>query len=388
MGLGSALNVRAAETPVLHQPGFVHFYNNEYEAALRDFEAEVKAHPNDPNAYNKVAQTVLFREMYRDGALESELVTGSNPFLRRPKMDIAALDKKTFMAAINRALQLSRGALASNPDDRHALYAQVVSFGLRANFQFLVEKAWMSALSDATEARKADDRLLALAPGFVDAHLAHGMSEYVVGNLPAYLRMLGAIKGFHADREDGIRELQWVARDGTLDRYDARVMLAAIYRRDHHPRQAIPLLKDLAQTFPRNYLFRLEQVQMYSDVGDKQDALRMLAEVEDMRRGSAPGYAAIPPEKIQYLRANLLFWYGDLGPALDGMTRVAEHATDLDLNTAVMACLRLGQIYDLRGEHGNAVTAYRRAVSVAPKSEAALEAKEYISTPYRRKRAG
>ena len=67
----------------LAEPGFQHFYNLEYNEALAAFRAEVAANPNSPDGYNHVAQTVLYREMFRSGALESELVTGSNPFLRR-----------------------------------------------------------------------------------------------------------------------------------------------------------------------------------------------------------------------------------------------------------------------------------------------------------------
>src|ERR1700730_16310987 len=63
--------------------GFKHFYNLEYPEALAAFRAEVDRNPNSPDAYNHVAQTVLYREMFRSGALESELVTGSHPFLRR-----------------------------------------------------------------------------------------------------------------------------------------------------------------------------------------------------------------------------------------------------------------------------------------------------------------
>lgn len=93
----------------------------------------------------------------------------------------------------------------------------------------------------------------------------------------------------------------------------------------------------------------------------------------------------MPAEKIQYLKANLLFWYGDLNPALADLKQITQKADTLDLNTAVMAWLRLGQVYDLQGRHKDAVAAYRETMKAAPKSEAALEAKSYISNPYRRK---
>jgi len=371
----------------LKNPGFVHFYNLEYDQALIDFDEQALCHPDDPFAYNAIAQTVLFREMFQDGALESELVTGTNPFLRRPKMQISPENKQRFNSAINRAVELSRARLQKNPDDIGALYSLVVAHGLRANYLFLVEKAWLDSLHEATEARKANDKILALAPDFVDAHLASGMSEYIVGCLPMYMRILGKIRGFHGDKEDGIKQLEWVAHSGTLDRYDASVLLAAIYRREHRPKQAIQLLNGLVATFPRNYLFRFEQVQMYSDLGDKQSALQVLAQIRDLHDSGAPGYAALPLQRIQYAKGNLLFWYGDLDPALADLKQATRNSNALDLNTAVMAWLRLGQVYDLKGEHAQAVEAYRETLKTAPHSAPALEAEGYISSPYHRKQA-
>ena len=67
-----ALPVLAAPLP----PGFEAFYNLDYDAALREFQAAVSRNSSDPSAHNHVAQTVLYRQMCRAGALESELVSG------------------------------------------------------------------------------------------------------------------------------------------------------------------------------------------------------------------------------------------------------------------------------------------------------------------------
>ena len=63
--------------------------------------------PNSPDAYNHVAHAILYREMFRSGALESELVTGSNPFLRREGLNPSKKDDQEFQDSINRALALA-----------------------------------------------------------------------------------------------------------------------------------------------------------------------------------------------------------------------------------------------------------------------------------------
>jgi tetratricopeptide (TPR) repeat protein len=335
--------------------------------------------------FNHVAQGILYREMLRSGALESQLVSGNNPFLRRPKMEIAAQDKQRFSYCINQAVALSEAKLSREPNDIDALAALSVAHGLRSNYLFLVEKSWMDSLREATAARKANERIRELDPHDVDARLVFGLNEYVVGSLPFYMRALGFLGGFHGDRADGIKQLELVAKEGVRNRYDAQVLLAVIYRRERDPRKAIPLLKELAARFPRNHLFRLEQVQMYSDAGDKQAALAVLNEVENLRQAGAPGYANLNPEKIRYFRGNLLFWYNDLPGALADLRQVTQKAGELDLNTAVLAWLRLGQVEDLQGHHKDAMNAYREAIHAAPKSEAAAEAKGYTESPYHRK---
>jgi tetratricopeptide (TPR) repeat protein len=375
----------ALQDPLAH-PGFVHFYNNEFDEAVKIFEQETKLHANDPEAYNHLAQAILYREMLRNGALESELVSGTNPFLRRPKMAISPQVKAKFESAIDRSIGLSQASLEKDGRDIRALHALGVAHALRANYSFLVEKAWMDALREAMAARKFNEQILDIQPNFVDAQLILGLDEYVVGSLPFHMRAVGFVAGFHGDKQGGIEHLEQVSRRGVINRYDAEIILSAIYRRERCPQKAIPLLKDLAARFPRNYLLRFEQVKMYSDLGDKHSALQVLAGIDELRRTGAPGYSHLPDEKVKYLRANLLFWYGDLDPALADLRQVTHNSSDLDLGTVVMAWLRLGQVYDLKGNREQAVEAYRETMKTAPQSAAAMEAKSYISSPYRRKR--
>ena len=86
-------------------------------------------------------------------ALESELVTGANPFLRREKMEPRPEDLARFDAAIAKAMARAQARLNKNPNDTRALYALGVAYGLRGNCGFLVRKAYMNALRDATSAR-------------------------------------------------------------------------------------------------------------------------------------------------------------------------------------------------------------------------------------------
>jgi tetratricopeptide (TPR) repeat protein len=364
--------------------GFEHFYNLEYDQAISEFKALIAKQPENANYHNHLAQAILYREMFRAGALESELVSGTNPFIRRDKVNASPEAAAQFDQEIGKSMSLSQAVLAKNANDQAALYSLGVAHGLRANYNFLVRKAWMDSLKDATAARKAHNRVVEIDPNHIDARLVQGVHDYVVGSLPWHWKMLGFIAGYRGDRDEGMKTLRLVAEKGNLNQYDAQVLLAAIYRREKRPKEALPLLNNLTARFPRNYLFRLETVQMYSDAGDKTNALAALDRIEQMKRSGAQGWTTLPLEKIYYYRGNLLFWYRDFDAAVDQLRKATARAADLDPHTALMAWLRLGQASDMKGQRDAAKEAYKNAISVAPQSDVAKESRQYLNSPYKR----
>ncbi|MEZ5399036.1 MAG: tetratricopeptide repeat protein [Bryobacteraceae bacterium] len=369
------------------QQGFDHFYNLEFDAALKDFRELARSAPNNPAFQNHIAQTILYREMQRAGALETELVTGGNAFLRREKMNPSPADVEEFEGAIGTSVRLCQERLAKNPNDKEALYFEGVAHGLRANYDFLVRKAWMDALRQATESRKLHDKVTELDPAFIDAKLTQGAHDYVVGSLPWHYRFLGFLVGFRGDKERGIATLREVRGKGDRNADDAAILLATIYRREKRPGDAVPLLKSLLQRYPRNYLLRFELAQMYSDLGQKDAALAAIDEVERLKQAGTPGFAVLPAEKILYFRGTVQFWYRDFDGALRNLRAVTAKADALDPNTGVTAWVRLGQTYDMKGQRQLAVAAYRKAVDYAPGSYRAKEAEGYLRKPYSRSKS-
>jgi tetratricopeptide (TPR) repeat protein len=380
-----AVSLVAQDTP--SAGGFDHFYNLEYDQALAEFEKAAQQEPNAIGPHNHIAQTLLYREMYRNGALETQLVSGNNPFLRQKKLNPSPQVEKEFSDEIQKAIDLANARLARNANDTGALYARGVAFGLRANYTFLVRKAWRDSLRDATAARKDSNRVTELDPANYDARLIQGVHDYVVGSLPWSWRMLGFLVGFHGDKERGLQTLEEVSRKGKINRVDAEVLLCALYRRESQPRKTIPLLEDLLRRFPRNHLLLFEQAQIYSDLGNKDKAIAAVEKVSAMKTSGLPGYAGVPWEKIYFHLGNIQFWYNDLDRALDNLKKVTASRNEVDLNTGVLAWMRVGQIYDMTNRRPQAIEAYKRAIAFAPEADAAKESRSYMSSPYRREKS-
>ena len=364
--------------------GFTHFYNLDYDQAIAVFEKAIAQYPGLPDLHNHLAQTLIFREMFRNGALESELVSGSNSFLRRPKLNPTPETGKRILDEIAKAMALADARLKRNPNDTAAMYASGIALGLRSNYFWVVKKAWHDALRDATAARKLHNRISELEPNNVDARLVQGLDDYIVGSLPLGYKMLGFLIGVRGDKAKGILTVQDVAKNGKLNRVDAEVFLCALYRRENQSKLAVPLVQDLIRRYPRNYLLRMELGQMYSQSGDGVRGLQALEEVARLKQRHAPGFDRLPWEKIYYQEGSIQFWYNDLDRSLENMKKVAAAGEEVDLNTGVQAYLRMGQIYDMKQRRAEAIAAYKKAIAYAPQAEAAQESRKYLDTPYRR----
>jgi tetratricopeptide (TPR) repeat protein len=364
--------------------GFDHFYNLEYDQSIAAFAQEIRDRPSDPFSYTHLAQALLYRELFQAGALESELVTGSNISLARAKILASEAEQRRFDDAIATAISLCQSRLASNPKDTGALYALGVAHSLRSNYNFLVRKIWRDSLREFTQARKFHQQVLQLQPDNVDAQFVNGVHDYIVGSLPFALKMVGFLIGFRGDKDGGIRTVEHVAAHGSSSRVDAMILLGVAYRRERHADKAIPLLYQLIQMFPRNYLYRLELVQMFADIGKKEEALAVLKSLDQLKASGAEGYKSLPAGKIHYSRGNLLFWYRDYSAAIAELQRVTAGGSAAGLNALVNAWLRLGQCYDVTIRRADALRAYRSAADGAPDSDAAKEARRYLSAPFRR----
>src|SRR5216683_777692 len=268
IGLFSALASFAQQTPwAPYNSAFNHFYNLEYDQAIAELEKGEAADPNSLAVHNYIAQCIQFREMFKVGALESELVTGNNSFVRRPKIDTTPEIDKRFFDEIGKAMSLAEARLKANPNDTKALYALGVTYGLRGNWNFLVRKAWREALHDATTARKMCNRVSELDPNDYDARLVQGAHDYIVGSLPSFYKMLGFLVGFRGDKEKGIRTLQEVAKKGRANAVDG------------------------------------------------------IQRVAELKKSGAPGFANLAMERIYYQIGNIQFWYRDYEPAVDNLKK-------------------------------------------------------------------
>jgi hypothetical protein len=259
--LPTSMPAAAADIPTASTSldrGFHLLYELDFAAAHQVFLGWQQGHPVDPMGPASEAAGLLFAEFNRLGVLESEFYENDRAFDSRKKFTPDPAVRDRFSAALQQAETRAQARLVQNPNDRDALFAMTLASGLRADYAALIEKRNLASLHFTKQATSWAQRLLTVDPSCYDAHLATGISQYLVGSMAAPLRWFVRLSGVPGDKAAGIGELQLTADRGRYLAPFARILLAIAYVHEKDKTQARQLLVSLRNEFPSNPLFARE----------------------------------------------------------------------------------------------------------------------------------
>lgn len=238
--------------------GFHLLYNLNFDRAQQVFASWQMEHPDDPMGSASQAAGLLFSEFNRLGVLESQFFADDHAFAARRRLTPDPAVRENFDFALNRAEATAQSRLTRDSKDRDALFAMVLIYGLRADYAALIDKHNLESLRFTKQANVWAQQLLAVDPKCYDAHLATGISQYIVGSMAAPVRWFLKIGGVSGDKQNGIHELQLTAENGRYLAPFARILLAIAYVREKDDARARELLISLQNDFPENPLFARE----------------------------------------------------------------------------------------------------------------------------------
>ena len=361
--------------------GFEYFYNAEYDPAIKEFDIALQAHPDDPFAVNHLLTGVMFKEMYRIGALDSELYAKEG-FLHSKQFPIDPKIREQVNQLSARALQLEDERLKKNPNDVDALYSRGATRGLKSTWMALIDKAWFSALRSVVGARHDDERVLELDPNYSDAKMVVGMHNYVIGSVPWAVKVAASIVGLSGSREKGIQLLYECANAGGEASVDAKIALALFLRREQRYKEAIQIVDGLSASYPKNFLMALELANLYNASGNGPEAI---ATYHKLLKASDAGF--FPPGAHVEMA-----WYG-LGEALRGQRNMGDAEVaysrvqdfpKADPDLKLRATLGEGEMFDAMQKRSDAVKCYQ-AVLAADESDSprAELARKHLKQPFR-----
>ena len=373
-----AAAVSSERDPVL-EAGFEHFYNMEYDRSVQDFEKVVARRPDDPSALNHLLTSVLMRELYRMGAMNSGEYANDS-FIGEAHRPADPKVKEQIKQLVERAEGLEEQQLKTNPNNVVAIYARGVTRAQFALYTALVERAWFSSLRNAVGARHDHERVLELNPAYVDAKLVVGAHNYVVGSLPWSVKAAVAMVGLSGTKEKGLAYLREVAESSGENSIDAKVVLSLFLRREHRYEEAGVLMHELAGRFPKNYLFPLEEANLQRSAGHIQEADAGYRKV--WQNGREGKYGNLHYEIAAWGLGELRRSQKDYAGAAAAYELVSQ-VSDPDPETLQKADLAAGEMYDLLQKRDLAMKKYQIVLAENGSTPPAEKARAHIREAYR-----
>ncbi|HXS93290.1 MAG TPA: hypothetical protein VN736_01730 [Candidatus Limnocylindrales bacterium] len=238
---------------------FQDLYNFRFAASHEVLDRYIAAHPSEPLPYSVRAAAYLFYELDRLGILESEFLIDDKRIARKSKaLEPDPKVRAAFMKALDDTQVRANAALAANPNDKEALLAMCIQEGVTMDYMAFIEKHQFRSLTPAERSNSYAQRLLKLDPHYYDAYLTAGLSEYLVGSLPFFIRWFVKFDNVSGDKQKGVADLQRVANDGHYLAAFAKILLGIIDLREKNYAEAQKRIAELAAAYPDNPLFRVE----------------------------------------------------------------------------------------------------------------------------------
>jgi hypothetical protein len=249
--------------PTAIDRAFQSLYNFDFVGALGILDDAKRTDSENPLVDSVRAAAYLFQEMARLHILETTFfLNDDNLADGSAKLKPDPIARTALFAALAAARQRAAARLARSPEDIEALFALCMSAGVETDYTALVERRTWRSIKLVPTTIKYADRLLARTPPFYDAYLNVGSIEYIVGDLPFFIRWFVRYDGIQGNKARGIDQLKLVANRGRYYGPFARILLVLVALREHKPEEAEELLRGLATEFPENPLFGKELIRL------------------------------------------------------------------------------------------------------------------------------
>jgi hypothetical protein len=252
----------AADAPLAQGPidrAFQRLYNFDFAGSLSILDQAGQSDPQNPLVPSVRAAAFLFMELDRLKVLETRFFMNDGNMVDGVKHSTPdpAVRARLF-AALDTSRKLATQRLAADPEDEIGLLAMSMTAGLETDYTGLVERRTWKTIKLAPASLAPAKKLIDRTPPCYDAYIAFGAVEYIVGDLPFFVRWFVHYDGIEGSKRRGIEQVKLAARHGRYYGPFARILLVVASLREKKLADAELLLTGLAQDFPENPLFKKE----------------------------------------------------------------------------------------------------------------------------------
>ncbi len=391
LGIGLAtLTARAQTAAASHtdplnltpevQDGYQHFYNLDYDGALKIFNHVAAENLRNPMAWDYVLTVTIFRELYHQDLLDTTYYAHNSFLTTKREVDVSPAIRSEVEGLTNKVIVMADAEIKADPNAKNAYFARGYARGMHAVFLTLVDHSFAAAARQGYESRNDSEQALKLDPKYVDADMAIGIQLFAVASLPRWVRLVVGFMGVGGNKEKGVAMLRESAAHGTATNVESKTVLSLFLRHDGRYAEALQVERGLASEYPHNFVFQLEVANLLKDEGHGVEAIAAYKNLlEDARK---PGYFIDP--RLQ------MAWFG-MADTERGYNLVKDAAADYQKAAMQLGCsdwlrkralLDAGEMLDLLHERAEAMRMYQMVLGPGNDRSQDDAARRYRSTPF------
>jgi tetratricopeptide (TPR) repeat protein len=324
--------------------------------------------------------TLVFRELYHQDLLDTTYYAHDSFLTSKRNVPVPQATRDRIESLTNSAIALCDRQIKENPNDKNAYFARGYARGMHAAFITLADHSYVAAARQGFASRGDSEQTLKIDPDYADAKMAIGIQQFAVASLPRLLRIMVGIAGVNGNKEKGLALLRESAAHGIVTPIESRTALSLFLRHDARYPEALAVQHGLAQQYPHDFLFRLEEANLTKDEGNGPAAIALYKTVlADARK---PGYFIEPRLHMAY------FGLADTQRGQNQIEAAAQHYLEAASQPTCSdwirrrAQLNAGEMFDLLHNRNEAIKQYQEASAGGGDQSQADAARRYLKTPY------
>lgn len=380
--LSSLLACSAASATDLRDPAFMEearqafdgIYSLQYEEAYQELLQLRRRYPSHPAPPLYLATVKWLQELFLRQDLDLDRFLAPGYFAEKTDREMPQEDRQDFMRFMEECRDKSQSMLEKEPGHKDARYFLGAYYGIRASFAITVDHSVKQAFDYGKKAYKYHHGLVEEDPTYYDAYMSVGMYEYVVGNLPWYVKWLANIFGYSGSEARGFEYLNKAKEKGSYVATDAAVLQMVLYVREERYKDALANVRQLHERYPRNYLLHINQAQVLEMMGESERSVRAFREVLAKADARTPNYDRLEANKLRYKVAAKFEQMGEVEKSLEELQVIIDDPR-AQASQRVAAHLYAARLLERNDRDDEAVGHYRAVLQSENHGNSHLQAR-------------
>lgn len=349
--------------------GIDYVYEIKFDSAKAIFQQIINNDPQDPTGYFLIAMEEWWK-IYLNKNDES--------------------NDENYRTAVDKCLDVCDERLDKNENDDWALFLKGGIIGYRGFLNGLRDK-WLAAVDDGREGLSLLKRCVEINPSNKDALLGIGLYNYAVNYVTDRYPFLKTLLFFFptGNKEEGFAQLRDCIEHAKFARTEATFVMCYVYLAyEKNYYEAVKYADTLYKQYPDNPIAEKFLANCYSGEGRWAGSLVLWRDILMKIDSSYPGY------NNTYLKRETLYYLGlgnmkmrNLDTALMYYTQALVMSPLIDKGKEspmqVFSALGLGMVYDMKGNHDEAVKYYDRVLDMEDIEDSHEAARTYKEKGYK-----